>query len=152
MNPQQFLDFAVTLAGTPDGSHLAPAHHRTAISRSYYAAFNAARQFLDKIGVQVVRDENVHLTVRQPFANCPNPMAREIDVTLLTLIKQRKPADYAMNDSEPESRKNAQLACEQSRTVFNKLSQCLQPGIFETVRDAIRSWVQSNGKSNLRAT
>jgi hypothetical protein len=150
MNPRQFLELATTLANSPDGSALAEAQHRSAISRAYYAAFNGAVQFLNRIKVSVIDETKAHVSVRMSFITCGEEIAKDIGGLLAMLIRQRKYADYDMDDPGPERKKTATAACEQSREVFKKLDQCQQAPDFESLRSAIRIYAETSG-SNLKA-
>jgi uncharacterized protein (UPF0332 family) len=154
MNPQHFLVVAKELAKVSDGSPMAEAKHRSAISRAYYAAFNAANKFLsNKAGIEIVDNtQSVHLTVRKPFLNCSNFVARQVSVELTSLASERTRADYDFDDTDPETGKNAEVACEKAQEVFDKLSQCQMQNLLPTIREAMRKWVKTNPGQNLKST
>jgi hypothetical protein len=92
----EYLGLARELAQQSIGSSLAEARLRTAISRSYYAAFCQARVHLRSRQPQLVlpTDAEIHRFVREQFQRSLDPMSKAVAANLDRLRSWRNLADY----------------------------------------------------------
>jgi uncharacterized protein (UPF0332 family) len=81
-----FLELAKDLAARQDDEAAA----RTAISRAYYAAFHAGRDYLARVGIPHDRSRNAHIQVRDVLRE----ESAQIGHNLAQLHFWRKRADY----------------------------------------------------------
>ena len=81
-----FLELAEDLAARHDNEAAA----RTAISRAYYAAFHAGRDYLARVGIPLDRSRNAHSQVRHVLRE----QSAQIGQDLYQLHFWRKRADY----------------------------------------------------------
>jgi len=90
----EYLDLAGFLRnGCPDD--LREACYRSAISRSYYAAYNTAKTFArDNEGFQPVKSGVDHRLVRKHFESNPQSEKRDIAIQLRRLNVWRNKCDY----------------------------------------------------------
>ena len=94
-NWSQYLDLARELTGKDTTPATEEAKLRSAISRSYYAAFIEARNFLrDRESLTIPR-ENSHQFVISQFKNSPDDESRrKLGERLQILRSHRRQADY----------------------------------------------------------
>ena len=93
MNGSAFIQVAIKLAPSRD-----EAERRTAVSRAYYAAFHAGRDFFDDLGFRVPRAEAAHVYVsRRLSAATSVPSLTAVGNDLNTLRGYRNQADYDMH-------------------------------------------------------
>ena len=91
----EFFDLAQELAGKKKSISTEEARLRSAISRSYYAAFLEARRFLrNKRGRRVPLSSLAHQDVQDEFLNDPDPLYQQVGSDLGRLHTLRKQADY----------------------------------------------------------
>ena len=105
MDPDLFLRLAERLAQYAATDPIVRAAFRTAMSRSYYAPFNAGIRLLGKMRVEIDKKEDVHRTLRNAFLFSGHDLAKEIGVLLRKLLEERRRADYDLEDVGPESKK-----------------------------------------------
>lgn len=75
---------------------------RDAISRAYYAVYNFAVDFLNRIGFETVNNHSSHQAVQFALNQCGNDSLRTVSTNLNTLHSERRKADYDMRDPHPE--------------------------------------------------
>jgi hypothetical protein len=92
MEAVEFLDLAEILGS--EGGPFPEARHRTAISRSYYAALLAARDKLADERGWVFRARETHEFVRRAYAFADPTRHKLIGRLLADLKKLREQADY----------------------------------------------------------
>ena len=73
------------------------AEWRSAISRAYYAAFHAVRQFLEDLGFVVPRGEQAHGNLWLRLSNCGDHQLQIAGSRLSVLRGQRNRSDYELN-------------------------------------------------------
>ena len=96
-NWAEYLSVAETLCGQQVSGPLAgiDAHHRSGVSRAYYAAFVAARNRLRDVGkVPIPRQGNLHQFVAARYQTAPDPRRRQIGIELVRLRVDRNTCDY----------------------------------------------------------
>jgi hypothetical protein len=151
MDARLFLLVAEKLANTKSSDPEAPAAYRSSISRSYYAAFSVAVAFLEQIGVEVVDKPQGHSWVKNSFIYTPEAAFKAIGMSLETLHKERKYADYELKNPKPEKRQAADAAFKQSSKVIADLDAYrLSPGKRALVEAAIKRWVTATPGCGLR--
>lgn len=122
ITPSQLLDtvakfLAQTSSELPDADK--EAIYRIVISRSYYAAFWAARDYLrEKDGI--VSDNNAHHVVRVAFRSRKPPESTVYD-RLRVMVEERVRCDY--KPEEEVTSIQAGLALFRGREVLNFLTQ-----------------------------
>lgn len=94
---------------------------RSAISRSYYAALNTARNLLrDQWGIEVPEDATIHAFVPQWFMSQDEADQQEIGVLLGRLRDRRRKADYEDEITRVPSLANRSL--EDAQLVIDRVS------------------------------
>jgi uncharacterized protein (UPF0332 family) len=97
---------------------------RAAISRAYYAAFCAARNYArDVEGLVLTQTGDDHRQVLLHYRRATDPVHQELGELLFRLRRQRTQADYA--DTVPDVVSWAYTACRRARRGF-ALLQALQ--------------------------
>jgi len=99
----QFQEVARELIERPDLNTDYEARWRTAIGRSYYAAFGKAYEYLIATGMLLrVKNRDVHEDVRREIANVAPPRGEEIRRELNRLRALRNIADYTSNPTNDD--------------------------------------------------
>jgi hypothetical protein len=151
MDARLFLATARTLASTNPADATAAAAYRTAVSRSYYAAFNVAVGFLEGIGLEVIDKPSGHSWVKNSFIYVPDPAVKRIGMALETLHRERKYADYDMQDLKPERQKTASGVVRQAEQVISDLDGYrLSPTNAAALEAAIKNWVRTTPHCGLQ--
>ncbi len=117
MNPRRILEVAVHLAGK-QGS----AEYRSAVSRAYYAVFNVAVDFLEKLGFPKAGKE-YHVALQRKLLNCADPEFEQIGSTLGDFHAQRVLADYFMSDPSTEQEEAALAAIREAERIIQAFDQ-----------------------------
>src|SRR5207247_11355215 len=73
------------------------AEWRSAISRAYYAAFHAARQFMEDLSFLVPRGEQAHAYLWLRLSNCGDHQLQIAGSRLNVLRSQRNRSDYELS-------------------------------------------------------
>ena len=119
MNPNRFLDVAVTLSESKK-----PADLRTAVSRAYYASFLTVRDYAQNVkGEPFCRDSNIHHEVEKYLDNSPDIELNELAQALGDLRDSRHAADYEMDNPIPEKPKNVGDICIRAEKIVNTISE-----------------------------
>lgn len=90
-NPERFFELAEKLVG--DIEYEQTARFRTAIGRSYYATFLAAKRRLEELGYSFRAPQNIH----QEVISATNEKNTLVGNKLETLRQYRVEADYQLN-------------------------------------------------------
>ncbi len=117
-----FLDLADELAHRPD-----VAAARTAISRSYYAAFHHARDYLDAKGPPVPCESRAHRVVWHRIRNLAGATPKRIAGNGERLKAMRRAADYDAVYPEPDVYMEAREAIRMARDLLNDLAELPAP-------------------------
>jgi L-rhamnose isomerase len=122
-NWEDYLDLAKDLAKRANQSNKTEALLRSAISRSYCAAFLLSRNYLrDKLkDNNIPSGSDVHSYIRDAFANNGNPILNSIARNLNQLRTQHNLADY--NDTYFDLRIKAPLAVLLAEAIINDLAK-----------------------------
>ena len=133
MRPHEFLDLAEELT-----EHDTAAANRSAISRSYYAVFNAAEEFLQRMGFGS-RKRDYHVGLQTRLLVCGDSEFVKIGSDLGGFHRKRIEADYKMAEKTPENRKNAQAAVDDARRMIESLENCAIYGErWKRIKNAIQ--------------
>ncbi len=104
MDPRSFRDLAAKLAGRAEP---APAEHRSAMSRAYYAAFHVAAALLREWHFKVPENADGHGEVQDLLTDSGDPRMMQVASELGTLRTKRNQADYKLDRRDVEVRAQA---------------------------------------------
>ena len=131
MDPRDFLTTAIELANKTSATK---ADLRTAISRTYYAAFNAALEHLAKLNQAWERLN--HGEVVRYLSNSGNVDIERAGNLLGRLHSLRIIADYRMLNSRPENKNTVVLWIRRTRNIVDLLDQhCHGSAIANGIRE-----------------
>ena len=117
----EYLKFAREIVGQTTTPANQEARLRSAISRSYYAAFIKARNYLrDRENSSIPETADVHRYVIEQFEQSSDPIRKAIGTKLKQLRRDRNQADY--NDTVTELVVMSKKAIRRARQVINSLS------------------------------
>jgi uncharacterized protein (UPF0332 family) len=134
MTPRQFLDVAEELL---EGAH--EGHWRTSVSRSYYAAFHAARLLFVQCGFVVPRDQKAHKYLMMRLQNSDHPDLVQAGSWLDNLRDARNLADYDFDD--PCEHAHAVARFERASDTVGLLEQAAAlPAVCERITEAMRKY------------
>ena len=139
MNPRDFHSLAVQLVGGT------AAHRRTAVSRSYYAAFNVAAAHLTSLGFRVRRGAAAHGEIQYCLANSGDVVVAAIGSELYELHSARIRADYQLDqldiEQTPIVAQTVTIAGSQIRALDAAFTGPRRPQL----QAAIAQWRKENG-------
>jgi len=118
MRPHLFLDLAGELA---EGS--GPAAYRSAISRAYYALFNVAEEFFERMGFRRPK-RDYHVVVQRRLLASGDQELEQIGARLSRLHSDRVRADYQMADKWSEDQENARKITKDAARMTHALDNC----------------------------
>lgn len=125
-NWKDFLTFAENIKAAPDKPGPQEAALRSAVSRAYYAAFQAALEFgvSEKFSPQWSGED--HIAIRKYFQQYTpkSDVRRKIALELQRLYDNRRKADYAKSVQNPTSL--ADWSIKSSQVIFLNLEQLVQ--------------------------
>jgi len=102
-----YLTLADALSRQPTSPGPEEASLRSAISRAYYAAFGAARNFVrDRGEILLTREASDHEIVINHYRRSTDRNRREIGKTLRYMRDKRNDADYEDTISKPDAEAN----------------------------------------------
>ncbi len=131
MDPRDFLTTASELANKTSAT---AADLRTAISRTYYAAFNAALEHLVKLNQAWERLN--HGEVVRYLSNSGNVYIERAGNLLGRLHSLRITADYRMRDPKPENKNIVALWIRRTRNIVDLLDQhCHGSAVANGIRE-----------------
>jgi uncharacterized protein (UPF0332 family) len=136
MTGRDFLALADALAAAG-----AEAEWRTSISRSYYAAFHAAREFMARLRFRVPAADQAHAYLWMRRSNTGDSTADRIGRMLRDLRGRRNAADYDLNRSRTQA--NAIDAAVDARDVTRALDAVAGTPAETAIRDGMRAYEQS---------
>ncbi len=120
MDPIDFLSVAKDLLNLKKDT---PIYCRTAINRSYYAAYNVAVNLLEKSDVTLPKSGPAHGEVSRCLGNCGIQALKEAQSKLTNLYGDRIKADYKLTNKTVEKRANALKAVLSSENLIKTLGQ-----------------------------
>lgn len=143
MRPREFYDYAARLAA--NGAR--PAEFRTAVSRSYYAAYHVARELLARLGGQLT-ERDAHVDLRRHLEKSSDAVLVKAADDLRRLHADRKAADYNLSDVTFEKQKEALARVAKAQIIMEKIErQCAGPE-KPKIAAALAAWVGA-GKPNV---
>jgi hypothetical protein len=140
MDPRDFQKLALQLA-TAGGA----AERRTAISRSYYAAFNVAANHLRSMKFPIGKGAAAHGEVRHCLANAGNAELVEAGRWLGSLHSQRIRADYELDRKDVEAGADVSANTATASNVIALLDACFGGPARTPTQAAIAAWRRANG-------
>ncbi len=135
MNPIDFLELATQLVSS--GTEAA---YRTAIGRSYYAAFHSAALLIKEMGVALPVGPESHQKVRYCLMESGEAMGLRAGNSLQLLRKQRNVADYDLDKSAEFNAKGALQWIERARAILEVLQNCREEPARTRFRDGLRNY------------
>lgn len=134
MKPRAFLDLAGVLSRGKT-----PAEYRTAVSRAYYALYNAGVNVLEEMGFTIKRDHLGHTQVQHYLNNSGDNELSQVSSHLSSLQTKRNKADYRLMDLETENQRVALAAVIQATRMVQLLERCTtgpnRSAIIQTIAD-----------------
>lgn len=118
---------------------------RTAISRTYYAMFLAARSLLES-HFHISRSGEGHDQVLKLLLSASNPDGQSVGSQLDDLRSLRNDADYDLMAQRVENRKTAQLWVHQSARAMERLRAAFAPAVITPLLAELRRWASASGK------
>jgi hypothetical protein len=156
MDPRNFLALARDMAAElrRPGATSSPtwrASCRSVISRSYYASFLVAVEFMGQLGFGVPESGAGHSLVQQALNNCQSPDLVTVSGNLRTLYIERTTADYQMTNSHSENVDQVDDVNDLSSETIVALDKCSSEcradrSRANTIANAIRVWAGPAGK------
>jgi hypothetical protein len=119
MEAADFLSLAERLA-----NETGAAERRTAISRAYYAAYNAGVELVSGWGLPLSVDADAHRDIQQYFRAAGLAQLRRVAEQLQTLRSRRNVADYALADARPETAAWTRSAVDEASHLLRTLGEC----------------------------
>jgi len=150
MDPRLFLQIASDLHGANQSNAGAGAGNRTSITCSYYALFNAAVEFLEKVDVAVIDKPRAHSSVRNALIYSQDIKLKSVGISMETMLGERKCAHYEMSDPKPERLANAVSVYKQCSQLIVDIDQRRRSAEFPQIKAIIKSWVRSTAASGLK--
>ena len=122
MNAKQFQFLASRLV--EHGAY--PVEFRTAISRSYYAAFHVGLEFLNEIGFSIKDNSTAHREVYWHFNNSGDEDLKKVATKINELRTKRNHADYQLKRTDIESKENAKLLVQSAERIIESIKKYSQ--------------------------
>jgi uncharacterized protein (UPF0332 family) len=133
MTGTDFLPLANRLAASPS-----EAEWRTAIGRTYYAAFHVARHLLEELGFRVPKADRAHAYLSMRLNNCGDAPMQQAAADLHSLRSLRNQADY---DLQRPIRQTVALAQTQIvQQIIQTLTAARQEPIRTPITEAMRNY------------
>jgi hypothetical protein len=133
MRPHLFLDLAEQLA-----EDTGPAAHRYAISRAYYAVFNIAEEFFDRMGIPRAK-RDYHVVVQRRLLACGDEELSKFGSQLGDFHHDRIRADYQMSDKEVEDESYARTAVKDASRMARAFEDCpIYSERWKSIKEAVR--------------
>jgi uncharacterized protein (UPF0332 family) len=107
MDPRDFLNISKQMFDKDDPS---AAECRSAISRSYYAAFNVASSLIHELRISLDKQKDSHKEVIDLIAKGNDKRLERACHILLIQKELRRKADYRMEETSVETRQKASQA------------------------------------------
>ena len=136
MEPRQFQYLAERLA--EHGAY--PAEFRSAISRAYYAAFHLGLNLLREMGFPIVQNQHAHEEVYRHLNNsCDGELVRAAS-KMNDLRTKRNHADYKLDRSDVEEKKNAKMIVHQAARLIETIERRCNSESRSQIIEAIQDW------------
>ncbi len=136
MEPRQFLYLAERLA--EHGAY--PVEFRSAISRAYYAAFHFGLILLREMGFSIVQNASAHEEVYQHLNYSGDDELAKAASKMNDLRTRRNHADYELNRSDVERKKNARMLVQQAARLIETIEKRCHSENRSKIIVAIQEW------------
>ncbi len=136
MEPCHFLYLAQRLA--EHGAY--PVEFRSAISRAYYAAFHSGLILLREMGFSIDQNASAHKEVYWHLHNSGDDELAKAASKMDALRTSRIHADYKLNRSDVEEKKNARMLVQQAERLIETIEKRCQSEDRGEIIDAIQEW------------
>ena len=124
---------------------------RCAISRAYYAAYNVAVDFLDRLGFETTNSHNCHQAVQFALNQSGNASLRDVSTFLNTLHTERRRADYEMRNTRPEEVSHADAMVKVAETAIALVDSVLSDtSLWGAIATAVLNYVNTSQTAALR--
>jgi uncharacterized protein (UPF0332 family) len=141
MDGREFLETATRLARNEFR-----ADQRSAVSRAYYAAFHATRDFFEACGVRLsTHSPDAHTKLAQCMENTNVPDMVKLGRRLASLRADRNTADYRMQDTIFEKAANSNLRVRIAADIVASLDNLLADTDFGNLTSILRSKAKNLG-------
>jgi uncharacterized protein (UPF0332 family) len=137
MDSMDFLNFAKDLLKNDK-----PINYRTAINRSYYAAYHVAVNLLEKSDVPIPKSGSGHGVVRRYLGNCGIKVIEEAQSKLSNLYSDRIKADYKLTNKAVEKKANAIKAIYSSENIITTFDKYNSKGNRKKMSEGIKDYLQ----------
>jgi len=147
MKPFEFLAFSLKVLQNDRSA----AGARSAISRAYYAAFQAAKDFIQGMSVARLSDgPGAHGEVRNHLVQTGDQQIDEVGLNLATLHGERIAADYRLDRQNAEKAEVADELVNLASVVIAEINKCLaDKQRYATVSHSVRQRTQKlQGRSS----
>jgi len=135
MNFRELLPLATTLLGRPT-----EAAWRTAISRTYYAAFHVGCRLFRDLGFTVPRSDRAHSYLWLRLSNCSHSPTQYAAVKLQQLREARNRADY--DDRFQITQAQAQRYVQDAEDIIRELDVAALEPTRTQITDAMKIYEQ----------
>ncbi len=129
-----------------------PAEFRSAISRSYYAAFHVGLEFLNEMGLSIKDNALAHNEVYWHFNNSGDEDLKKIGTKIGELRTKRNHADYKLKRTDVETKENAKLHVLSAERIIESIKKCSQVKdrklIIENIQD-LKNKIDNASKKQL---
>ena len=136
MDPRQFQYLASRLA--EHGAY--PVEFRTAISRAYYAVFHVGLNLLKEMGFDIFQNAYSHEEVYRHFNNSCDKNLVKAAVKINDLRTRRLHADYELDRTSIEEKKNAKMLVQLSERLIETIEKCCNGENREKIIESIQDW------------
>ena len=136
MQPRQFQYLAERLA--EHGAY--PAEFRSAISRAYYAAFHFGLNLLRAMGFAIVQNQHAHTEVYRHLNNSGDGELLRAASKMNDLRTKRNHADYELDRSDVEQKKNARMLVQQAARLIETIERRCNSESRSQIISAIQEW------------
>ena len=136
MEPRHFLYLAQRLA--EHGAY--PVEFRSAISRAYYAAFHFGLILLREMDFSIVQNASAHEKVYQHLNNSGDDELAKAASKMNDLRTRRIHADYKLNRSDVEEKKNARMFVQQAARLIETIEKRCHSEKRSEIIIAIQEW------------
>lgn len=136
MHGEEFLFAAEQLLRIPN-----EATYRSAVSRSYYAVFHGAAEFLSELGFPASRGPQAHGELQFRVNNCGVAEFQKLSVMIQQLYGRRRVADYELNNDSFKSQPTTALWVASAKQAIAIIAECKKsPALCNQIRQGIREY------------
>ena len=141
MKAKEYLMLATTLSANKEEANL-----RSAVSRAYYAAFHAAREFILECGARLPKSSAAHDKLRWCLEAAEEAPAKDACAQLAMLRSARNEADYDLDSTRFRTAGNIKIHLTAAQVVFERITECRQ----DPLRAAVVARIQFYARDVLK--